>query len=173
MITYLSFFRYCRNRTIAIDCLNNFGHALEPCLDPTETDFQRIFINIVSKLLDFICYRDGDMIALFIAENGPKCINEHKDQLIECFNSTFHKYIPTETPTSLPQLQIGAEQCKYVIIICEEMNYFLNQFHFISSDMNALQLCVVKQLEKCEESTPANFVESMFKFVRKETVCKV
>lgn len=37
--------------------------------------------------------------------------------------------------------------------------------------MDALQICVVKHLEKCEESTPANLVESMFKFVRNETVC--
>lgn len=39
------------------------------------------------------------------------------------------------------------------------------------SDMNALQRCVVKELETCEESTPANLVESMFKFVRNETPC--
>lgn len=37
--------------------------------------------------------------------------------------------------------------------------------------MDALQVCVVKHLERCEESTPANLVESMFKFVRNETVC--
>lgn len=37
--------------------------------------------------------------------------------------------------------------------------------------MNTLQYCVVKELETCEESTPANLVESMFKFVRNETPC--
>lgn len=37
--------------------------------------------------------------------------------------------------------------------------------------MDRLQLCVVDSLEKCEESTPANLVESMFKFVRNETPC--
>lgn len=111
----VAIFRYCRNRTIAIDCLTNFGRAVEPCLVATEIDFERIFISIVTKLLDFICYRDGDMIALFIAENGPKCINDNKDQLIGCFNSTFSKYVPAEAdaiPTTLPHLEIGAEQCK-------------------------------------------------------------
>lgn len=39
------------------------------------------------------------------------------------------------------------------------------------SDMNTLQTCIVKELETCEESTPANLVESMFKFVRNETPC--
>lgn len=37
--------------------------------------------------------------------------------------------------------------------------------------MDKLQICVVEALEKCEESTPANLVESMFKFVRNETPC--
>lgn len=37
--------------------------------------------------------------------------------------------------------------------------------------MDKLQQCVVKSLEKCDESTPANLVESMFKFVRNETPC--
>lgn len=40
-----------------------------------------------------------------------------------------------------------------------------------SSEMDKLQQCVVGALEKCTESTPANLVESMFKFVRNETPC--
>lgn len=37
--------------------------------------------------------------------------------------------------------------------------------------MNKLQNCIVAELEYCEESTPANLVESMFKFIRNETPC--
>lgn len=37
--------------------------------------------------------------------------------------------------------------------------------------MSSLQQCVVKELEKCEESTPANLVDAMFKFIRNETPC--
>lgn len=37
--------------------------------------------------------------------------------------------------------------------------------------MDSLQVCIVKSLEQCSESTPANLVESMFKFVRNETPC--
>lgn len=42
---------------------------------------------------------------------------------------------------------------------------------FSCSDMDRLQTCVVEKLEACEESTPANLVDAMFKFVRNETVC--
>lgn len=37
--------------------------------------------------------------------------------------------------------------------------------------MTTLQRCVVKELERCEESTPANLVDAMFKFIRNETPC--
>lgn len=37
--------------------------------------------------------------------------------------------------------------------------------------MTKLQRCVVKVLEGCEESTPANLVDAMFKFVRNKTPC--
>ncbi len=39
------------------------------------------------------------------------------------------------------------------------------------NDMEKLQKCIVNELEDCEESTPANLVESLFKFVRNETLC--
>lgn len=109
-----SIIRYCRNRTIAIDCLNNFTHVLEPCLDEKEIEGQKTFVKIFTNLLNFICYKDGDQIALFIAEKGPECFTDKKDQLIDCFNSTFHKYVPEDKdmPTTLPQLVMGIEQCK-------------------------------------------------------------
>lgn len=37
--------------------------------------------------------------------------------------------------------------------------------------MTKLQLCIIKELETCEESTPANLVEAAFKFIRNETPC--
>jgi len=37
--------------------------------------------------------------------------------------------------------------------------------------MTDLQLCVVVELKKCGEPTPANIVESLFEFVRRSTPC--
>lgn len=146
------FNKYCRKRTIAIECMNVFTVAIEPCLDEKEVAGKTTFVKIFTNLLNFVCHKDGDQIALFIAEKGPECFSSKKDALITCINATMSGYIPTETPTvdTLPQLVMGAQQC---------------------TDMNTLQQCIVKELESCEESTPANLVESMFKFVRNETPC--
>lgn len=67
-------------------------------------------------------------------------------------NETFKGYVQAEMPTidNLPNLVLGEKECM---------------------DMDKLQICIVDVLEKCSESTPANLVESLFKFVRKETPC--
>ena len=38
--------------------------------------------------------------------------------------------------------------------------------------MSKLQTCVVKELEKCSDPTPANIVDSIFNFIRRVTPCQ-
>lgn len=146
------FNKYCRKRTIAIECMQNFTQTFEPCLTEKEIEHKVVVVKIFTNLLNFVCHKDGDQIALFIAEKGPECFTEKKDAIINCVNSTFGHYVPEKAPTSdnLPQLIIGQEEC---------------------NDMTKLQHCIIKELETCEESTPANLVEAAFKFIRNETPC--
>lgn len=89
---------------------------------------------------------------MFIAEKGPECFTDKQDQITDCINATFHTYIPNETPSldNLPNLILTEKECH---------------------DMDKLQICIVKELTQCEESTPANLVESLFKFIKNETPC--
>lgn len=113
-----------------------------------------VLVNIVHGLLNFVCHKDGDQIALFIAEEGPECFSDQKEALLDCVNGTLSGYLREESePTpngALPKLVMGKKQC---------------------DEMSSLQLCMVQALEGCKESTPANLVESLFKFVRRETPC--
>lgn len=99
--------------------MNNFTTEIEPCLNEDEIANKKTFVNIFVNLLNFICHKDGDQIALFIAEKGPDCFNDKKDNIFDCINSTFSSYVPKEAPTidNLPQFIIGVKQCKYVYII--------------------------------------------------------
>lgn len=93
------------------------------------------------------------MYTVFIAEEGPECFSDKQDALHECVSTTFNKYndsIPTEVK-QIPNFIIKEDNCR---------------------DMDNLEACVVAELEKCKESTPANLVEALFRFVRKETPCK-
>ncbi|CAD7076971.1 unnamed protein product [Hermetia illucens] len=147
------FNKYCRKRPLLIQCIENLRGKIEPCLDEEEVVYSNITMRIVSSLLNFICHKDGDQIALFIAEKGPECFEQSKEDITKCVNSTFSKYVPKDgfnDISQLPRLVVGVEQCR---------------------DLNEFQDCVVRTLEKCEEITPANIVESMFRFIRNETTC--
>lgn len=99
--------------------MESFTSALEPCLEKKEIDGKRTFVKIFKNLLNFVCHKEGDQIALFIAEKGPECFDSQKDELITCMNKTFYGYLPSEkeidtkaVPTELPELVMGADQCK-------------------------------------------------------------
>lgn len=111
------FNKYCRKRDTATGCMDTFTKLLEPCLQPSEVESKQTFVNMFKKFLNFVCYKDGDHIALFIAEKGPECFDQRKDDLINCVNSTFTDYVPADLntnnlPSVLPELVIGQKQCE-------------------------------------------------------------
>lgn len=148
------FRKYCKKSPQLKYCMNNFTSAIEPCLDTNEKETKRVITNVTDALLNFICFKEGDRIALFIAEGGPDCLTDKKDEIQNCLNSTFSKYLPKEGSNvkakDIPSFKLEENECR---------------------DINLLQKCVVKELEKCQEPTPANIVDSLFNFVRKVTPC--
>lgn len=147
------FNKYCNRRDEAIKCVEDYTESLDPCLTDEEKKQKIVFVNITKSLLEFTCHENGNQIALFIAEEGPECFSSKKTHLETCFNNTMGKYTSGEMPSldNLPTLVIKDEHCH---------------------DMNKLEKCIVNELEQCKESTPANLVEALFRFVRKETPCK-
>ncbi|KAH8303705.1 hypothetical protein KR018_000887, partial [Drosophila ironensis] len=157
------FHKYCRKRSEAVHCFDAYNEKLSNCLDQDEREGQSVIKRIVESLLNFVCHKDGDQIALFIAEDGPKCLSSQKDGIQECLNATFSGYLNGTAAagaaasgnainvTALPKLVGGQKQCE---------------------EMPSLQACVVERLEHCADITPANLVESMFNFIRNETVCR-
>lgn len=148
------FNKYCLKRPDALKCVEDFSSKLSPCLDEEERENQDVFMRIIRSLLNFVCHKGGDQIALFIAEKGPQCLESHKEDIQNCINSTFSGYIPDEgieNVKSLPKFVMGAKEC---------------------NDVDRLESCIVKKLEACEEITPANIVESMFRFIKNETICR-
>jgi hypothetical protein len=68
------------------------------------------------KILFFISYffiYFSKIPEVFIAEKGPECFQEKADAIKECANSTFSKYMPTDTPSldNLPKFVFGEKEC--------------------------------------------------------------
>ncbi|XP_017067595.1 27 kDa glycoprotein [Drosophila eugracilis] len=147
------FEKYCLRMPQAKACLKSFNDALLPCLTTDEKAHNAVLQGIADRLLEFICYKNGDQIALFIAEQGPECLQQSRDGIANCLNTSFAGYLPKEFSSewNLPQLVLGSKECV---------------------DLYAFETCTVSLLEKCETITPSNIVESMFRYVRKESSCQ-
>ncbi|RZC39450.1 uncharacterized protein BDFB_010644, partial [Asbolus verrucosus] len=139
------FGKYCAKRPTLSSCTQTFINALRPCLNAEEKKALNITLDILKQLGEFVCFRDGDRIAMFVAEGGVECIQDHAEGIKNCLNSTF-KINPTVNTNSLPNLLIDKKKC---------------------DDLGKLQNCVVEELEKCKDSTPANIIDALFRFIKR------
>jgi len=146
------FGKYCKKREDMLKCVDEGIEKVKKCLDDDEKESMKMILNTTSTILDFACFKDGDRLALFVAEGGPDCIKEQQEGLQRCANETFASKVPTDLSSfTLPVLVIGEQECR---------------------DFDSLQACVVTELEKCKDNTPANIVQAMFKYIRGVTPCK-
>ncbi|CAH0555393.1 unnamed protein product [Brassicogethes aeneus] len=148
------FGKYCKKRPEVKACLQKGIDAVKPCLEDTEKEAMNKTLNVIRELGEFICFRDGDRIAMFVAEGGFECIQEHTEGVKNCVNATL-KIDPTKftslSPNSIPTISIDKSRC---------------------DDLSKVQTCVVEELEKCKDSTPANIVDALFRFIKK-SACAV
>lgn len=153
------FNKYCEKRTDAIESFEVFSAKLLPCLDKDEQESQAVIKRIIQSLLDFVCHKEGDQIALFIAEEGRECLESQSNNIQECLKSAISTFFnnsdiydnTNNQIKSLPKFVVGETQC---------------------GDIQILESCIVRHLEHCTKITPANLIESMFNFIRNETVCR-
>lgn len=144
------FLKYCKKRPEMRACVKIFYDAFEPCLEEDEKNAANLTAVIATQLGDFACFKDGDRLAMFVAEGGVECIQSRSEGIQNCFNKTIQFNPDTFSPTTLPKLVVDKKFCDGV---------------------TEIQTCVVDDLEKCTESTPANIIDAVFKFIKK-TLCK-
>ena len=115
------------------------------------------------------------LFLVFIAEKGPECLEENKDVISNCMNTTFSDYVPKNLSNpfpTMPQFIIGPKQCRFVLHMSFTICKFLHYLNYICyREVDEFEKCVVDALEKCSEITPANVIQSMFKFIKNETMC--
>ncbi|CAH2075498.1 unnamed protein product, partial [Iphiclides podalirius] len=141
------FKKYCAKAPELKACIHTATDAVKPCLDKMATDNIKPFGEATDQLIDFVCYKDGDRIALFIAEGGPECIQSKVGSIRQCAENLKSSFPSLEAARNLSL----KEKCgKY----------------------DELTSCIVSALEECSTPTPANMAESLLRYVRKGSPCK-
>ncbi|XP_063361305.1 27 kDa hemolymph protein-like [Cydia amplana] len=140
------FKKYCAKSSQLKACINTAITGVTPCVPNDLRVHLPTASNATDQIIDFVCYKDGDRIALFIAEDGPKCFQEKAEDIKAC-----------------------AEKIKGGISSVDEAKALSTENK--CKKLDELSSCVVSKLETCENSTPANMAESLFKFVKKASPC--
>ncbi|XP_045446093.1 27 kDa hemolymph protein-like [Melitaea cinxia] len=141
------FKKYCAKTPELKTCLHTFVTGMTPCLDATIREHINTVSNGTDKLIDFVCHKDGDRIALFIAEKGPECFQEKVTEIRQCAEHSREGISSADDFKKLSEDQM-------------------------CSKFDELSACIVKALEGCNTPTPGNMAESLFRFLRKSSTCK-
>ncbi|XP_076299993.1 27 kDa hemolymph protein-like [Lasioglossum baleicum] len=154
------FRRYCSKTPKLKKCVSDFTDATEPCLEASEKETKKTLLNITDSLLNFVCFKEGDRIALFISANGPECLQSKQQEIENCINATFGKYIPPMDANNGSLM--GLDRINHLLVLGNKE----------CGDISTVQACIVNDLEKCSDPTPANIVDSIFNFILRATPCK-
>ena len=141
------FKKYCAKGPQIKACISSFLDGISPCLDSTVRAEIGSIKNGTDQLLDFVCYKDGDRIALFIAEGGPQCFQEQATAIRQCADDIKNSVESIDAAKTLT--------------IQERCNKF-----------KELKTCIVGKLEACSTPTPANMIDSLLEYIRKNSPCK-
>ncbi|CAB3243053.1 unnamed protein product [Arctia plantaginis] len=142
------FKKYCAKTPQLKSCIHNLLDGVTPCVDTEAKGHITEAKNATDLLIDFVCYKDGDRIALFIAEGGPQCFQSKVNEIKTCGDTLKNSVSSVEEAKNLT---IEQRCAKY----------------------DELVTCVVGKLETCDTPTPSNMFESLAKYVRNSTPCPV
>jgi len=136
-------------------CMDELKEALLPCMEEEEKPTIEKMFNVTDKIVTFSCDKKGDRMAMFYAEGGMECLNKSRPALLNCMNTTFGEEIIAMVP-----MFMGAEDENLTLPLI-----VLKEEHSTKYDL--LHDCVRSALENCDQSTPANVVDALFKYVRR------
>jgi len=151
----LVFKKYCGtpvNKTRP--CLKDFLKASRRCLKTEDKPSLDITLRMIDSAIDFMCQNDGDRIALFMSENGWDCVQDHREDIMKCVNSS----VPELFNENIKQKYSNIHMLIYSPENCRRGE--------------AIRVCVENSLLKCKDPTPSNVVNSLLLSMQKATPCK-
>jgi len=148
------FQKYCRSHIPAArSCLQSFLEVSQQCLRPQDRPGLNVTLRMVDQAIAFTCHRQGDRIALFMAEQGTQCVTEHKEQILACINQSVPEVFNTYNNLH-----------KY------KMHFYVFQQQNCRKG-DAIMQCVESSLMKCPDPTPSNLVHGLLQAMKEGTPC--
>ncbi|XP_076029758.1 27 kDa glycoprotein-like isoform X2 [Oratosquilla oratoria] len=149
----LVFKKYCNKRGHLENCIDDVADKLDVCLNEREKEDLNITREALEAGLDFICHEGGDRIALFMAEEGQKCVESQMEPIKKCIEE------------NIPELKDSTKDLDSINL----NDFTINEQN--CKKVNIMRDCIVQQTSKCKNSTPQNILDSLIMQMLKATPC--
>ncbi|KAJ8931796.1 hypothetical protein NQ314_015252 [Rhamnusium bicolor] len=119
------FGKYCKKWPSIYKCFDDVTSTARLCMDDNEEKAFNKSLVILNELQEFMCYKDGDRLAMFVAEGGVECVQERKQGVQDCLNATLGARLPESDNLSvatLPTNGTSSMQKRYQV---DSTNYIL------------------------------------------------
>ncbi|KAK9737564.1 Protein of unknown function (DUF1397) [Popillia japonica] len=143
------FAKYCAKKPDVMTRLRDITETFKKCLLPDEQVSLERKLNLTEKMVHFLCEKDGDKLAMFIANGGEECLQSKAEGLQGCMNKS-SGLLPTDSWNTMTLVQVDEKVCQEFPVVEE---------------------CVVTVLEECKIKTPANIIGALFRYLRKNMDC--
>ncbi|KAI9552020.1 hypothetical protein GHT06_022357 [Daphnia sinensis] len=145
------FAKYCNQVPAIKQCRIPVISAMQVCLSDQADQDLEVLDEAMNAALDFMCYKGGERIAIFMSENGTDCFLSNVDNIATCLNG------------SLPEMEAAITNMQTT-----NTSIFNDENCRLESRMKA---CVIDGLKTCSDPTPANVVEGLIDSMIKRTPC--
>ncbi|KRT86252.1 hypothetical protein AMK59_1772, partial [Oryctes borbonicus] len=126
------FAKYCAKKPDAMSRLRDITETFKKCLEPSDQESIDMKLNLTEKMVHFLCEKDGDKIAMFIANGGEECLQSKFEGLQGCMNKS-SGFLPSDNWQTMSLVQVDEKVCEEFPVVEE---------------------CVVNVLEECKVKTP-------------------
>jgi len=142
---------YCNLIPEIKSCRAPMISALQVCLSDQGDEDVEIINTAIDGALEFMCFKGGERIAIFLAENGTECVTSNSERILSCVNET------------MPQIESLLQDTMTMNnSLFDPTNCWLE---------SRLKACVVDNLQSCSDPTPANVIEGLIESMIRKTPC--
>lgn len=147
--------KYCSKVKNLEACIDDFAHSVEHCFESGRQKDLWTTAKMAKAALNFVCYKDGERILIFVRDDGIECYEHKRDDIYKCVNETK----PEDFTNITAPGEIGfIASLSYDDKMC--------------THLNKMSKCLYNVTAQCTSNrTPSLIVEALTKTILKHTPC--
>lgn len=146
--------KHCAKVPAIVNCMDNFVESVQHCFEPGRQEDLRTTASAIKAALDFVCYRDGERVLIFLREEGIECYDQENTELYKCINES--------SPEDFTNFTAPGELGFIASLSYDDK---------LCSHARKVSDCLYTAMTRCSKRQPSLIMEALTKTILKKTPC--